>query len=676
MRRRIVVFASVFLVCALASLAYTFARPAIYQATAKVQVTPQVKSPTNDTAAQQDNNQAFLVEMQVFSSRPLLEKVVARLKERGQVFESATDADAVAAVQNMLTVNPVGGTNVAQIEAEGPQRLLVANLVNTVIDVYREEQARAGESASRTLLAGAREESRVMDTQVAERKKAVESFRMRANIVSAERDENQVLSRVKGLGTSLAAANDREAMAEGKLKAVEQAVAEGRLAQLAKDNPTVAGMEQRLSQWREEWRALERQFTPNYLGMDPDARGLKMRIDSLEQQLEVERGKSMQNALAVAREELAGARAATRRLQQQSTEDRQSVQTFSRSFVDFKAMQDELDGLEKLRQGAQQRLMALEASELNRKPRVQVVELATTPESAWRPLYARDAAISVGASLILAFLAVWFVEFFNRAEPVSPGPSAVIIPQPWMPGSFPAGAATRLQGADPHYLMQERAALPALAQPMPRELTMEETAALLVSASPDVQPLLACLLCGLRPAELASLRAGDLKPAAGTMSVAGDSRRSLPLPAGLLEAMLAPSSGDESGPAHRHGVARRETIDDGDGDGDALLFPGPDGKPMRQEDIEAVVTSSAHDAGLAQPQEVTPEALRHTYLVYLVRQGLRFGELARVVGRLSADALNALAPLAPTTERVALDAIDPVLPAVRQWAVARADTEV
>jgi uncharacterized protein involved in exopolysaccharide biosynthesis len=300
MRRRVAVFSGVFLVCAVASLAYTFVRPAVYLGTARVQVTPQLKSAVNDVAAQQDSNQAFLVEMQVFSSRPLLEKVAARLKDRGQAIDAGA-GDTVAALQNMLTVNPVGGTNVVQIEAQSPQRERVAPVVNTVIDVYRDEQARAGEAASTKMLADLREETRVMDAQVAERRKAVEAFRLRSNIVSAERDENQVLARLKGMGTSLATANEREATAEGKLRAVEQAVAEGRLAQLSKDNPTVAGMEQRLSQWREEWRALERQFTPNYLGMDPDARALRMRIDSLEQQLEVERGKAQQNAVAVAR---------------------------------------------------------------------------------------------------------------------------------------------------------------------------------------------------------------------------------------------------------------------------------------------------------------------------------------------------------------------------------------
>ena len=67
-----------------------------------------------------------------------------------------------------------------------------------------------------------------IDAKVAEKKRAMEEFRMRANIVSGERDENQALSRVKGLGTSLTAATDREAVAEGRLRALEQAAIEGK----------------------------------------------------------------------------------------------------------------------------------------------------------------------------------------------------------------------------------------------------------------------------------------------------------------------------------------------------------------------------------------------------------------------------------------------------------------
>ena len=95
------------------------------------------------------------------------------------------------------------------------------------------------------------------------------------------------------------------------------------------------------------------------------------------------------------------------------------------------------------------------------------------------------------------------------------------------------------------------------------------------------------------------------------------------------------------------------------------LFSKAGGRPWDVEDVGSAVTSSAYDAALEQPQSITPEALRHTYIAFLVRQGLRFGELGRLAGRLSADAINALAPLAPEGLRVGLDGVEKLLPALR-----------
>jgi polysaccharide biosynthesis transport protein len=50
--------------------------------------------------------------------------------------------------------------------------------------------------------------------------------------------------------------------------------------------------------------------------------------------------------------------------------------------------------------------------------------------------------------------------------------------------------------------------------------------------------------------------------------------------------------------------------------------------------MEALISYAAHDAGLQQAADVTPWAVRHTFISYLVRQGLRFSDLARIVGTL------------------------------------------
>jgi uncharacterized protein involved in exopolysaccharide biosynthesis len=641
MRRRILVFSIVFGLCAAASLAYTFMRPAIYLANARLQVTPGAKL-TAPGAAMPDSTPAVLVEMQVLNSRPLLEKVAERLGAEGERFDAA--ADPIAALQEMLRINRIDGSNVILIEAVDGKRERVAPVVNALIDAYREQQVQASKSNNQSDLNDAREELRIVEQRVNERRRAVEAFRLKSNIVSAERDENRTLSRLKGLGTSLSTATDREAIAAGKVQALEQAIASGQRSPLARDNPTVASMEARLSQLREELRALEREYTPQYLDMDPRSRSLRTRIANLEQQFEGERLKSQQMALATAREELASAQATAKRLQQQMAEDKQSVQAFSRNFMDYQAMQDELKSLEQLRQAARQKVVSMEASELARKPRTQVIENATMPDSAWRPLYWRDAGISMVGSLVLGFLAVWFVEFFNRRDPVSASTSStVIIPQPWVTIAPPDGPALAAPAA-PEALANQSPV--ALAAPPARELSADEQRSLLAEAAPEQIPLLVCLLCGLTAGEAAALRVADVETLSGRLTVGGDGTRVLDVgPA--LAAIVARYASDQL---------------------DTPLLRAPSGKQMTEADVRGVVMTAALDAGIAKAHEVTPSTLRHTYVAFIARQGLRFSDLGRLVGPTPAEDLNALAALAPGIRRVGLDQIEKILPAVRELA--------
>jgi succinoglycan biosynthesis transport protein ExoP len=642
MRRRVLVFTGVFLLCAIVSLSYTFMRPAIYLADARVQVTPSGISPSVASSAARDGSQDFMVELQVLSSRPLLEKVVARLSG-GQ--PPANVDEAVLSLQSTLSFRPVEGTNVVHIEARGPDRTAVARQVNAVIDVYREEQAASGNTAAEKQLADAREALRVMDERVAARKKVVEEFRVRSAIVSAERDENQTLARLKGLGTASATNDERLAAAEGRVRALEQAAASGKRSSLAKDNPTLANMEARLSQLREDYKGLERQYTQQYLDMDPLAKAARIRITNLEQQLDGERAKGQQNALAEAREEVAAARATAQKLQQQQAGDRQNVEAFTRRFSEFKTMEEDLKGLEQMRQTARQRAMALEATATERKPRLLVLEPAAVPEAAWRPLYARDAGISLAGSLALGFLAVWFVEFFNRTEPTvaASGPT-VIFPQPWVQ-PYPTGPTLGAPSMMPplgHGGGAPAAPVALIGQGLPRELDQREVHQLLAASAPEHLFVLVCLLCGLSADEVAALKVSDVDAASGNLKVPGEGARALPLQGPLMALQTSADTASKDSP----------------------LLPSAAGRALSAADIASAVTSSAFDAGLEQPQSVTPESLRHTYVAFLVRQGLRFGDLGRVVGRLSSETLNALAPLAPPGERQPLSAVQRVMPAV------------
>ena len=169
---------------------------------------------------------------------------------------------------------------------------------------------------------------------------------------------------------------------------------------------------------------------------------------------------------------MASARETADRLRQQGAEGRNTVREFAANFDRYKALQDDLTQMQALYRAAVQRKIRLEASELERKPLVTILEAATTPLQAWRPLYARDAAIGVAGSFVLGLLAMWFVELFNRPEPQP----AFIVGQPVSStGMFPnlpehlplPAAAIRALGAANQALLGVQPALP-------RELHQDE----------------------------------------------------------------------------------------------------------------------------------------------------------------------------------------------------------
>jgi len=475
-----------------------------------------------------------------------------------------------------------------------------------------------------------RDEIRLLDQQVAAKRQEVEAFRARYDIVSAERDENQLLSTVKGLGESLNDANADVAAAEGHLRAVRNAIAAGEVLGGPKNNPTLADIEKRGSQLREQLHELELRFTPQYLDLDPAAKALRGRLANLEQQMGSERAAGQRTALAEAQQKLTSAREAAERLQQQLNGNKQAAQAFAARLNEYKAMQEDLAHLEQLHRGAIERLAQLEAGEAENAPRVEVLEAATVPQEALYPPYLL-AGIGAAASLVLGIFAVQFIEFFARRDPVPEQPFF----HPFWPQPLTRDALT----AQRPLLTAEPVRLPAPDAPL-RQLADIEIAALLQAANDEGRLLTMALLTGLTVEELIGLRWDDLDLDPGTIKVPGRSPRILHLREplrGLINARQA---------------AQQPT-------------PTPASSADEAADL---VMGAAFDAGLADAHEVTPGILRHTYVAFLLQQGARFADIGRIVGRLPQEELSAYMRLAPAQARVPLEQVDPILPALRAMA--------
>ena len=299
-RRRAIVFCAVFLPAVTASLVYVFTRPPEYRAVARLQISPAsvVTQPSDakDAPTVATDAKSFLTEVQTLTSRPLLQDVLDRLKGDGGLPDLGPDP--VASVQQMLHAEPIEGTQIVQLAAVGPQPEFGPRLVNTVALAYRQHVADAYKSLAASTTGEVGDEIRALDKEVTGKRQAINAFRDRYDIVSMEHKENDVLADIEGLSESYTDANEKLAKAQGHLQALRSSIAAGKAVFRAKDDPTLADLQQRVSVAREQWHDMQRRFTPDYLAMDADAKSLRARLDNLEDQLKSQHGAGERAALA------------------------------------------------------------------------------------------------------------------------------------------------------------------------------------------------------------------------------------------------------------------------------------------------------------------------------------------------------------------------------------------
>jgi polysaccharide biosynthesis transport protein len=453
-----------------------------------------------------------------------------------------------------------------------------------------------------------------------------------------ERKENDVLVQVEGLSQSYTEANGRLAKAQAHLQTLRTAAAAGKGIVKAKDDPTLADMERRVSMLREQWRDQQRRYTAAYLAIDPGATSLKARLEELDGQVTTQRAASIRAALLEAEEELSAAQTAVEQLRRDVADNQKHALEFATHLNEYKSLREDLDHFEGMHRAALDRLTKLQASEQERAPRVELVEAAAPSREPWRPNYRRDALIAVAGSLAFGLFATWFADFI-AGPPAAP---AMLVQHAWAPTTFGrdvTGTPLALAAPDVAQLSPP--------EPLPRELGDAEIAALVAAATGDARLAAAALLMGLSAEELVALRWDDIDLPAGVIRVAGEAARAVPL----------------QEPLHGLLVARRE-----DPGGAVAVLHNADGAHVAIAEVEQLVMYAAYDAGLDRPQEVTPAALRYTYLAYLIRQGIRAADIAHAAGPVRQKELIACMQIHSPRERRPLELIDRILPGLREHA--------
>lgn len=641
-RRRLLVFALTFLAALLIGQAWNFSRPAQFRSSTRLQVSlPEVGRPGLSASG------AYATRLQLFDSRPVLTRLSQALLAAG-LPATALGTDAAGRLQSMLQVLPVPGSEVVELRATGTEPRLLADILNTLPEVLRQELASRQLQDADEQLAAARQELARLERTASERRARLDAFRQREGVF-AQREDNEAVARSQGLGRALDSAVEKEAAAAARLAAVSKAVEQGRSSTQARADPALSGLETRAHQMREELKELERSYTQEFLAMDPHARALRARLAELEVQIVQQRDISLRAALQAAQEEHAGAQAQVQSLRAQLGATRPALTKTSSRMAEAKLLEDDLAQVDKARRELLERVSRLEADEQRRVATVTVVEAASVPTSAFGPQYVRDAMLVTGAALALALLMMAIVEAFNRPGPVAPAEAhtTVLLSPAWPDPRTPLAS----HGA-PALTLADAAAPVPLAAPL-QLLSQPEAAALLTAGRGSSRLLCALALLGLSVDEALAVRLRDLDREALRLRVGGPWARQLPVPRWLADALSGALSG--ALPDARQGGA----------EADGIVLHDAAGQALTAADLTSMLTGAALDAHLNHGAAIGWEVLRDTAVDWLVGQGIRYTDLPKAVGRVDADKLQSLASRHGESRRRELGEIDRMMPALQ-----------
>ncbi len=636
--RRFIIFATIFLIAAIVGLLIVFLRPPIYRASASLLTTAAppadymeprhfVSENPSETVGVTVDPQHVAIQRVILTAQPLLMETIRLLELEGWIPEGGlTPAD----IKQMLSVEPVPATNLVELRAEGTNQDLLAPLVNTWIDVYIDTRAREIRATTGATLEALKEQLGTLEGKIEIKRQKLAEYRRRYDIASLEREENVALARLKGLMEAMNTASEEEVQAKARLDAIRQQIAAGKPVVPESDERVLAALETRAQELSETLTALKKQFTPQYLRLNPQYRVIPKQLEEVQEKIAKLARHGQKIVLSEAEQAYATARQSVQKIQQQIQEQKKLATEFSTRFTEHEALLEELKQMELRQRELQDRIAQLEIKQLEKYPQVEVVERAYRPTHSIRPHYWRDAGFTLAGSLVLGLLAVWLAEYLSHKDEEEAQTQLTL-----------SGVHVYAKPNNNEHLnhnpqthstppIEHQEAPSALAAPLPRELTLNEIETMLAGSDLSTRQCIAFLLSGLLPEEVIQLSPGDIEIGQEKIRVPGEYHRSLPL-APRLKAWMAASGGNP------------------------LV-------PDRTDDLNKQIYLSVVDAGLDQPETINARAVRHTYLLYLIKQGIKISHLEKAAGPIPLLELSTYGRMSPPGSGLSMEKIHLVHP--------------
>jgi succinoglycan biosynthesis transport protein ExoP len=589
-----------FLVVLVAALGWIWSRPEIFQSQAIIHFSyPQQIGKELSTVPVE---QIQLNEQRLTSFR-VIQGLSDLLVNRGLNVDAETLYGLLstkAEVESRIITLSATGQDVALLEP------VLSQWLSLYLDVLESETA---ENTSEDIQL-IQQKLAALELKITEQRDLVEAFSVENNIVSIERDENRTLNKIKGLGASLDAAELKESQSLAALESVKQSLEMGKVVTRPSDQDRIAKVRSAVGSQTAELTALGQRYTQEYMQLDPTIVRKKADLSANSEKLKQMISASQARYIDDLQRNLLESNKNQQQLSAQL--DTLSIQAkqFNQKLNEYKRLTTSLRQLEKQAQQLKNQVIEKEV-EKPFEARLSVLEQPFVPSYPIGPNYLRDSLIAVAAALIVSIFSLLLFSFIVRQKqpPATMTSYTVVPPQNNMqPPQYHA-----LAGQQEQQRLQGHAAPLQLAEkPQAKNLQLlsnSDCQKLYQVANLQGKQVIALLLNGASGSELLSICQDNFALEQNTLRLPGPNARSLLLPDAVLSLFA-------------------KTVDP---QSEESIWQ----EALSKEDFNQLLINVAHDAGIAFPEQVSVDVLRHCYLAFLVGQGARLNDLEQVAGYIS-----------------------------------------
>ncbi len=448
-RQRRRVFFSVGIPVLLAGLLYTVLQPAIYESTATVLMS----APTAiDEQMLEADIQGVAIQRRTLTGREITSTVAQVMRDNYGVSLEPLE------LRGMLAVAGVPETNLLELSAQGSDDELLPPLVESWIEVYTEMRAEDIASRKNQTLVEVEEELDSLALRLETARAALDDYRAEHEIISMERQENEVLARLDGLNTALNNAIEEEVTAKAYLDTLRTSMAAGEQFVPQEERSEVAAMATQLADLRSRLGELQARYTDDYIRKDARLREVPEQISVLEKALAEAYLEGTKAELDNAERAYTAAEEKVRDLQTRLDSHKASVAAFNTVYATHEALVEDLARLEELNRGTQARRVQIEVRQVEKYPQISVIDWPGAEAVRIGPPYLLLLGGTAIASLLLGIFAVWLYSYLHprKEQPAFVTLSGVHMYPQDAAGALEQGAAAVQLGREETRQLQDQ----------------------------------------------------------------------------------------------------------------------------------------------------------------------------------------------------------------------------